>query len=138
MSNLPRAGRILRRMLPAIALALGLPPHWFDEAFRQSQFSLRLSHYPPVGTHFHSSTGPVALLKVDTGERVGTLTPGIDVAGTVTASTAASEVFILLGGGVIAQSPECLKWRQTARLNKLNLNLPVLSIALEIRRRITQ
>jgi hypothetical protein len=35
-----------------------------------------VSHYPPVGTHFHSSTGPVALLKVDTHERVGTLTPG--------------------------------------------------------------
>ncbi|MFL5963743.1 MAG: hypothetical protein ACJ757_12710 [Gaiellaceae bacterium] len=35
-----------------------------------------VSHYPPVGTHFHSTTGPVALLKVDTGERVGTLTPG--------------------------------------------------------------
>jgi hypothetical protein len=36
----------------------------------------QVTHYPPVGTHFHSSTGPVALLKVDTGEKIGTLTPG--------------------------------------------------------------
>ncbi len=37
-----------RRLLPAIAVALDLPPGWFDEAFTQSQFTLRLSHYPPV------------------------------------------------------------------------------------------
>jgi isopenicillin N synthase-like dioxygenase len=37
-----------RRMLPALAVALDLPPDWFDEAFQQSQFTLRLSHYPPV------------------------------------------------------------------------------------------
>ena len=37
-----------RRMLPAVAVALDLQPDWFDEAFRQSQFSFRLSHYPPV------------------------------------------------------------------------------------------
>jgi len=35
-----------------------------------------VSHYPPVGTHFHSSTGPVDLLRVDTREKIGTLTPG--------------------------------------------------------------
>jgi isopenicillin N synthase-like dioxygenase len=37
-----------RRMLPTVAVALDLSPDWFDEAFRQSQFTLRLSHYPPV------------------------------------------------------------------------------------------
>ncbi len=37
-----------RRLLPAIATALDLPPDWFDEAFQESQFTLRLSHYPPV------------------------------------------------------------------------------------------
>ncbi|HEX3953761.1 MAG TPA: 2-oxoglutarate and iron-dependent oxygenase domain-containing protein [Stellaceae bacterium] len=37
-----------RRFLPAIAMALDLAPGWFDEAFTDSQFSLRLSHYPPV------------------------------------------------------------------------------------------
>ena len=37
-----------RRFLPAVAVALELPPHWFDEAFEDSQFSFRLSHYPPV------------------------------------------------------------------------------------------
>lgn len=35
-----------------------------------------VGHYPPVGTHFHSSTGPVALIHVDSGVQVGTLTPG--------------------------------------------------------------
>lgn len=35
-----------------------------------------VNHYPPVGTHFHSPTGPVALVLEETGERVGTLTPG--------------------------------------------------------------
>jgi isopenicillin N synthase-like dioxygenase len=37
-----------RRFLPAVALALDLPPGWFDAAFSDSQFTLRLSHYPPV------------------------------------------------------------------------------------------
>jgi hypothetical protein len=35
-----------------------------------------VNHYPPVGTHFHSPTGPVALVLEETGARVGTLTPG--------------------------------------------------------------
>ena len=37
-----------RRMLPAVAASLDLPPDWFDAAFGESQFSFRLSHYPPV------------------------------------------------------------------------------------------
>jgi isopenicillin N synthase-like dioxygenase len=37
-----------RRMLPAVAVALDLPADWFAEAFSESQFSFRLSHYPPV------------------------------------------------------------------------------------------
>ncbi|HEX9818662.1 MAG TPA: 2OG-Fe(II) oxygenase family protein [Methylomirabilota bacterium] len=37
-----------RRVLPACAVALDLPPGYFDEAFAESQFSFRLSHYPPV------------------------------------------------------------------------------------------
>jgi len=37
-----------RRLLPACAVALELPPDYFDEAFAESQFSFRLSHYPPV------------------------------------------------------------------------------------------
>ncbi len=36
------------RMLPAVALALDLPVYWFDAAFTDSQFSFRLSHYPPI------------------------------------------------------------------------------------------
>lgn len=37
-----------RRLMPACAVALGLPPDTFDAAFAESQFSFRLSHYPPV------------------------------------------------------------------------------------------
>jgi isopenicillin N synthase-like dioxygenase len=37
-----------RRVLPVCAVALDLPPHAFDAAFAESQFSFRLSHYPPV------------------------------------------------------------------------------------------
>ena len=37
-----------RRLLPACAVALDLPPTAFDRAFLDSQFSFRLSHYPPV------------------------------------------------------------------------------------------
>jgi hypothetical protein len=35
-----------------------------------------VGHYPPVGTHFHSPTGPVKLVLEATGERIGTLIPG--------------------------------------------------------------
>jgi isopenicillin N synthase-like dioxygenase len=37
-----------RRLLPVCAVALNLPPDYFDAAFAESQFSFRLSHYPPV------------------------------------------------------------------------------------------
>ena len=37
-----------RRFLPALAVALDLPPGFFDAAFTDSHFSFRLSHYPPV------------------------------------------------------------------------------------------
>jgi isopenicillin N synthase-like dioxygenase len=37
-----------RRFLPVCAVALGLSPDHFDRAFAESQFSFRLSHYPPV------------------------------------------------------------------------------------------
>ena len=37
-----------RRILPLCAVALDLPPHTFDAAFAESQFSFRLTHYPPV------------------------------------------------------------------------------------------
>ncbi len=35
-----------------------------------------VQHYPPVGTEFHSSTGPVRLIHEPSGQVVGTLTPG--------------------------------------------------------------
>jgi isopenicillin N synthase-like dioxygenase len=39
---------LARRLLPVCAVALELPPDYFDAAFAESQFSFRLSHYPPV------------------------------------------------------------------------------------------
>jgi len=35
-----------------------------------------VKHYPPVGTHFHATTGPVKLVLEKTGETVGSLVPG--------------------------------------------------------------
>jgi isopenicillin N synthase-like dioxygenase len=35
-------------VLPVCAVALNLPPEYFDRAFAESQLSFRLSHYPPV------------------------------------------------------------------------------------------
>src|SRR5262249_40654259 len=43
-----RMDGLARRFLPAVAVALDLEPTWFDAAFTDSQFTLRLSHYPPV------------------------------------------------------------------------------------------
>ena len=37
-----------RKLLPLCATALDLPPDTFDGAFAESQFSFRLTHYPPV------------------------------------------------------------------------------------------
>jgi isopenicillin N synthase-like dioxygenase len=37
-----------RRLLPLCASALDLPADTFDDAFAESQFSFRLTHYPPV------------------------------------------------------------------------------------------
>ena len=37
-----------RRLVRMVAAALDLPADYFDEAFAESQFSFRLSHYPPV------------------------------------------------------------------------------------------
>ncbi len=36
------------RFLPVVARALGLTPDWFDAAFDDSYYILRMSHYPPV------------------------------------------------------------------------------------------
>jgi len=40
--------RLALGILPALALSLGLPEDWFAPRFTQSQFSFRLSHYPPA------------------------------------------------------------------------------------------
>jgi len=37
-----------RRFMPVVAASLDLAPEWFDDAFVDSQFTFRMSHYPPV------------------------------------------------------------------------------------------
>ena len=39
---------LTRRLIPVCAAALDLAPHALDAAFAESQFSFRLTHYPPV------------------------------------------------------------------------------------------
>lgn len=39
---------LARRLLPVYAAALGLPAGWFDAAFADAMFTLRMSHYPPA------------------------------------------------------------------------------------------
>lgn len=58
------------KLLPIYARALDLPPGTFDEAFREPQYSLRLSHYPEqkvveeneFGLAPHTDTGFMTLL----------------------------------------------------------------------------
>ena len=37
-----------RKFMPICAVSLDLPPDYFDAAFAESQFTFRLSHYPPI------------------------------------------------------------------------------------------
>jgi isopenicillin N synthase-like dioxygenase len=39
--------RLVQRLMPLYALALGLPPVYFDAPFREAQYKLRMTHYPP-------------------------------------------------------------------------------------------
>ena len=43
-----RWNRLALGVLPALSLSLGLPEDWFNPHFTRSQFSFRLSHYPPA------------------------------------------------------------------------------------------
>ena len=40
--------RLAVGLLPALSLSLGLPEDWFSPHFTRSQFTFRLSHYPPA------------------------------------------------------------------------------------------
>ena len=40
--------RLCKRMLPLYAAALDLSPDYFDAAFAEPQYTLRMSHYPPA------------------------------------------------------------------------------------------
>lgn len=48
---------LCRRMLPVYATALDLAADFFDEAFAEPMYTLRLSHYPPVETYRESEFG---------------------------------------------------------------------------------
>lgn len=39
--------RLVQSLMPLYARALDLPAAWFDTAFRESQYKLRMTHYPP-------------------------------------------------------------------------------------------
>ena len=48
LAYIDRVDALARRFLPVCATALDLPPDSFDSAFAESQFTFRLTHYPPA------------------------------------------------------------------------------------------
>jgi isopenicillin N synthase-like dioxygenase len=42
--------RLVQRLVPLYARALGLPAAYFDAPFREGQYKLRMTHYPPQET----------------------------------------------------------------------------------------
>jgi isopenicillin N synthase-like dioxygenase len=48
LAYIDRVDALARRFLPVCATALDLPPGFFDAAFAESQFTFRLTHYPPA------------------------------------------------------------------------------------------
>src|SRR4029078_11399643 len=41
---------LLKKLVRLSAAALALPPVWFDAAFEELQYKLRMTHYPPQET----------------------------------------------------------------------------------------
>ena len=39
--------RLVQKLVRLYAVALDLPPVWFDAAFEDFQYKLRMTHYPP-------------------------------------------------------------------------------------------
>ncbi len=48
MAYYTRLEEFAKSLLPVFAIALDLPPDWFDAPFTDAQCTLRLSHYPPT------------------------------------------------------------------------------------------
>ena len=48
LAYIDRVDTLARRFLPVCAVALDLPPGYFAAAFAESQFTFRLTHYPPA------------------------------------------------------------------------------------------
>ena len=42
--------QLCKRLLAVYAVALDLAPDFFTEAFKEPQYALRMSHYPPAET----------------------------------------------------------------------------------------
>jgi isopenicillin N synthase-like dioxygenase len=49
--------QLCKRMLPVYAVALDLDPDFFTEAFKEPQYALRMSHYPPAESGDQSQYG---------------------------------------------------------------------------------
>jgi len=49
--------RLAKRLVPLYAASLDLPEGWFDAAFADPQYTLRLSHYPPMAVHGDNEFG---------------------------------------------------------------------------------
>jgi isopenicillin N synthase-like dioxygenase len=57
LAYMAAAADLARRLVPLYALALDLPEDHFEPAFADPQYTLRMSHYPPVEAHGENEFG---------------------------------------------------------------------------------
>ncbi|HWD57237.1 MAG TPA: 2-oxoglutarate and iron-dependent oxygenase domain-containing protein [Stellaceae bacterium] len=96
---------LVRRLVPLYARALDLPAEYFDAPFREPQYKLRMTHYPPVdappddefGIAPHTDTSFLTLLAPNE-------VPGLSIrtrAGDWIAPPALADAFLVNGGQLL-------------------------------------
>ncbi len=97
--------RLVHRLMPLYARALGLPVTYFDEPFRESQYKLRMTHYPnqpaaaedEFGIAPHTDTSFLTLLAPNE-------VPGLSIrtqAGTWIDAPAVPDAYVVNGGQLL-------------------------------------
>lgn len=97
--------RLVQRLMPLYAGALDLPAGYFDDSFRETQYKLRMTHYPPqpaaaddeFGIAPHTDTSFLTLLAPND-------VPGLSIRlpdGTWIDAPAVPEAFVVNGGQLL-------------------------------------